>query len=85
MKKYLLRDDVLLVMLEKQQKDQYKSRTEIKIPLKKEEVQVTKQSYVKEEVAVKKKPVIETRTVSDQVTSEKVKVKSATREEEDDL
>jgi uncharacterized protein (TIGR02271 family) len=61
------------------------SRTEIKIPLKKEEVQVTKQPYVKEEVAVKKKPVIETRTVSDQVTSENVKVKSATGEEGDNV
>jgi len=48
------------------------SKTEIKIPLKKEEVQVTKQPYVKEEVAVKKKPVTETRKVSEQVRSEKV-------------
>jgi uncharacterized protein (TIGR02271 family) len=49
------------------------SKTEIKIPLKKEEVQVTKQPYVKEEVAVKKKPVTETRKVSEQVRSEKVR------------
>jgi uncharacterized protein (TIGR02271 family) len=47
------------------------SKTEIKIPLKKEEVQVTKQPYVKEEVAVKKKPITETRKVSEQVRSEK--------------
>ena len=46
------------------------SKTEIKIPLKKEEVEVIKQPYVKEEVvAVRKKPVTETRTVSEQVTS----------------
>jgi uncharacterized protein (TIGR02271 family) len=51
------------------------SKTETKVPLKQEEVQVTKQPYVKEEVSVKKKPVTETRTVSEQVTSEKVKVK----------
>jgi stress response protein YsnF len=43
--------------------------------LKREEVQVTKQPYVKEEVSVKKKPVTETRIVSEQVTSEKVNVK----------
>jgi uncharacterized protein (TIGR02271 family) len=42
--------------------------------LKSEEVQVTKQPYVKEEVAVKKKPVAETRTISDEVKSEKVNI-----------
>ena len=42
--------------------------------IRKEEVQVTKQPYVKEEVAVKKKPVTETRSVSDEVKSERVKV-----------
>ncbi|MFL6470807.1 MAG: YsnF/AvaK domain-containing protein, partial [Nitrososphaeraceae archaeon] len=51
------------------------SKTETKVPLKQEEVQVTKQPYVKEEVSVKKKPVTEKRTVSEKVTSEKVKVK----------
>jgi uncharacterized protein (TIGR02271 family) len=50
------------------------SKTETKVPLKRE-VQVRKQPYVKEEVSVKKKPVTETRTVTDKVTSEKVKVK----------
>jgi uncharacterized protein (TIGR02271 family) len=56
------------------------SRTEIKIPLKKEEVEVTKKSYVKEEVVVKKKPVTETRTVSEEVTSEKVNVRGTSGE-----
>jgi uncharacterized protein (TIGR02271 family) len=51
------------------------SKTETKVPLKQEEVEVTKQPYVKEEVSVKKKPVTETRTVTDKVTSERVKVK----------
>jgi uncharacterized protein (TIGR02271 family) len=59
------------------------SRTETKVPLKSEEVQVTKQPYVKEEVSVKKKPVTETKTVTDQVTSEKVKVKGEAGEEEE--
>jgi uncharacterized protein (TIGR02271 family) len=59
------------------------SKTETKVPLKQEEVQVTKQPYVKEEVSVKKKPVTETRTVSEQVTSEKVKVKGTTGGEEE--
>jgi uncharacterized protein (TIGR02271 family) len=58
------------------------SKTETKVPLKQEEVQVTKQPYVKEEVSVKKKPVTETRTVNEQVRSEKVKVKGTSGEEE---
>jgi uncharacterized protein (TIGR02271 family) len=49
------------------------SRTEIKVPLKREEVESTKQSYVKEEVVVTKKPVTETQNVSEEVTSEKIK------------
>ena len=57
------------------------SKTETRVPLKQEEVQVTKQPYVKEEVSVKKKPVTETRTVTDKVTSEKVKVKGTDAEE----
>jgi uncharacterized protein (TIGR02271 family) len=49
------------------------TRTEIKVPLKREEVHSTKQSYVKEEVIVKKKPVTETRTVTEELTSETIK------------
>lgn len=49
------------------------SKTEIKIPLKREEVEVTKQPYVKEEVVVKKKPVTETRQVNEEVRSEEVR------------
>lgn len=48
------------------------TKTEVKVPLSKEEVEVTKEPYVKEEVVVKKKPVTETRTVSDTVKSERV-------------
>jgi uncharacterized protein (TIGR02271 family) len=59
------------------------SEQEIRIPLKQEQVQVTKQPYVKEEVAVKKKPVTETKTVSDQVTSEEVRVKGTGKEDEE--
>jgi uncharacterized protein (TIGR02271 family) len=49
-----------------------KSKTEIKVLLKREEVEITKERFVKEEVVVKKKPVTETRTVSDTVTSERI-------------
>jgi uncharacterized protein (TIGR02271 family) len=49
-----------------------KTRTEIKIPLKREEIESTKKSYVREEVIVKKKPVTETRTVTEEVTSEEI-------------
>ena len=59
------------------------SKTEIKIPLKKEEVEVSKEPYVKEEVVVKKKPVTKTQTVSEQVTHERVKVRSNTGEEKE--
>jgi uncharacterized protein (TIGR02271 family) len=49
-----------------------KSKTEIKVPLMREEVEVTKEPFVKEEVVVKKKPVTETRTVSDTVTKDRI-------------
>jgi uncharacterized protein (TIGR02271 family) len=58
------------------------SEKEVRVPLKQEEVQVTKQPYVKEEVSVKKKPVTETRTVSDKVTREEVHIKGEAEEEE---
>ena len=48
------------------------TRTEIKIPLKREEIESTKKSYVIEEVIVKKKPVTETQTITEEVTSEKI-------------
>jgi uncharacterized protein (TIGR02271 family) len=51
-----------------------KSKTEIKVPLMREEIEVTKKPFVKEEVVVKKKPVTETRTISDTVTSERINV-----------
>jgi uncharacterized protein (TIGR02271 family) len=48
------------------------SRTEIKIPLKREEVGTAKQSYVKEEVVITKKPVTETRTITEDLSSEEI-------------
>jgi uncharacterized protein (TIGR02271 family) len=51
-----------------------KSKTEIKVPLNREEVEVTKEPFVKEEVVVRKKPVTETRTVSDTVRKERIKM-----------
>jgi uncharacterized protein (TIGR02271 family) len=51
---------------------QIQSKTEITIPLKKEEVVVTKKPYVKEEIVIKKKQVTETKTVSEDLISEKV-------------
>jgi uncharacterized protein (TIGR02271 family) len=49
-----------------------KIRTEIKIPLKREEIESTKKSYVIEDVIVKKKLVTETQTITEEVTSEKI-------------
>jgi uncharacterized protein (TIGR02271 family) len=57
------------------------SKTDAKVQLTREDVQVTKEPYVKEEVVVKKRPVTETKTVSDTLTSEKVDV-SGSKEEE---
>ena len=59
------------------------SKTEINIPLMREDVVVSKKPYVKEEIVIKKKPVTETKTVTDQVTSERVKVKGQAGEEEE--
>ena len=60
------------------------SQTEIKVPLKKEELEVGKEPYVKEEVVVKKKPVTETHQVSERLKSEEINVGStATKEEQE--
>jgi len=56
------------------------SKTEINIPLKREDVVVSKKPYVKEEIIIKKKPVTETKTITEQVTSEKVYVRNANGE-----
>lgn len=57
------------------------SKTEINIPLMREDVVVSKKPYVKEEIVIKKKAVTETRTVTEQVTSEKVSVRNSIGEE----
>ena len=48
------------------------NKTNIHISLKREEVEVSRTPYVKEEIVVKKKPVTETRTVSEEIITEKV-------------
>jgi uncharacterized protein (TIGR02271 family) len=55
------------------------SEQEIRVPLKTEKVEVTKEPYVKEEVVVKKKPVTETKKITDTVQGEKVDVKDRTK------
>ena len=60
---------------------QIQSKTEITIPLKKEEVVITKKPYVKEEIVIKKKQVTETKTVSEDLISEKVSDRGISREE----
>ena len=46
------------------------TKEEIKIPLKKEEIEVRKEPYVKEEVVIKKRRVAETKTITEEVKSE---------------
>ena len=48
------------------------SQEDIKIPLKREEVEVTKKPYVKEEIVVKRKPVTETRQISEEIITEQI-------------
>lgn len=50
------------------------SRQEIKIPLKREQVEIKKETYIKEEVVVKKKRILETKTITEEVRSEKLLV-----------
>ena len=57
------------------------SKIEISIPLKREDVVVSKKSYVKEEIIIKKKPVTETKTITKQLISEKVSVINANGEQ----
>jgi stress response protein YsnF len=57
------------------------SKIEISIPLKKEDVVVSKKSFVKEEIIIKKKPVTETKTITEQLISEKVSIINANGEE----
>jgi uncharacterized protein (TIGR02271 family) len=49
------------------------SKTEISIPLMREDMVVSKKPYVKEEIVIKKKSVTENKKVTDQVPSEKSK------------
>jgi uncharacterized protein (TIGR02271 family) len=57
------------------------TKTEIDIPLMREEIIVSKKPYVKEEIVIKKKPVTETKTVTEQITSEKVSIRNSAGEE----
>ena len=56
------------------------SPEEIKIPLRKEEAEVTKKPYVKEEVVVKKKIVTDKKEITDEVTSEELDSSNIERE-----
>ena len=49
-----------------------KTNTIIKIPLKREEIEVTKNPYIIEELIVRKKPVTKTQTLTEEITTERV-------------
>jgi uncharacterized protein (TIGR02271 family) len=49
-----------------------KTNTIIKIPLKREEIEVTKKPYIIEELIVRKKPVTKTQTLTEEITTESV-------------
>ena len=52
--------------------DPNKSKTELIIKLKREEPVIKKYSFVKEEVVIKKKPITETKTITDVVVNERI-------------
>ena len=52
--------------------DSVQSKTELVIRLKREEPVINKISYVKEEVIIRKKPVTETKTITEVVVNERV-------------
>jgi uncharacterized protein (TIGR02271 family) len=56
------------------------SPQEIKIPLKREEAQVTKKPYVKEEVIVKKKTITNNKEITEDITSEELDTSNVERE-----
>jgi uncharacterized protein (TIGR02271 family) len=57
------------------------SKAEITIPLKREDIIVEKKPYVKEEIVIKKRQVSETKTINEDLISEKVSIKNAAGEE----
>jgi len=66
---------------EEEKEKQIQSKTEITVPLRKEEVVITKKPYVKQEIVIKKKQITETKTVNEDVISEKVSDRGISREE----
>jgi len=57
------------------------SKTEISIPLKREDIIVSKKPRVKEEIVIKRVPVSETKKISEQMVSEKFNIRNAAGEE----
>jgi uncharacterized protein (TIGR02271 family) len=53
---------------------------EIKIPVRREEAQVTKKPYVKEEVVVKKKKVTDKKKITEEITSEELDISNMDKE-----
>jgi uncharacterized protein (TIGR02271 family) len=60
--------------------DPVQSPEEIKIPLRREEPEVTKKPYVKEEVVVKKKTVTDKKEITDEISSEEVDTSNVDKE-----
>src|ERR671932_11782 len=57
------------------------SKTELSVPLKREDIIVSKKPHVKEEIIIKKVPVSETKKISEQLISEKFSIRDAAGEE----
>ena len=57
------------------------SKTEISIPLKREDIIVSKKPHVKEELLIKKVPISETKSISEQLITEKISIRNPAGEE----
>ena len=64
----------------KEAKSPIQSEEDIKIPLKREEAQVTKTPYVKEEVVVKNKSFTDTKEITEDFTSEELDTSKVDKE-----
>lgn len=56
------------------------SKTEILIPVKREEPVITKKSFVREEIVVNKRPITEKEEITEQVTSERISTEGSLKE-----
>ena len=63
---------IIVILIENELLKPAENKTNIRISLKREDVEVSRTPYVKEEIVVKKKPVTETQTITEEIVSERI-------------